>query len=267
MIDAAAAGKLGALYVVSEDPHSSYPDRSRVEAALGKVPFLVVQDLFLSPTAAKAHVVLPATSFAEKDGTFTNAERRIQRVRRGIPSPGEAKTDYAIFELLAARFGQNLSYTGPAAVFAEIVASSPDYAGLDYAAIGAQGLVWGGETLVPRQRKLQGVAGAKAVSGGSFQLVTGSALYHSGTVSTRASGPQAALPAAYVELSREDAKGLGVLDGEVVTVKGSGVELKLKVKVGNRLPRGVVFVPYHFAEAGINKIYKGESAVAVEIAK
>ncbi|HAD04938.1 MAG: NADH dehydrogenase (quinone) subunit G [Desulfuromonadales bacterium GWD2_61_12] len=267
MLDAAAAGKLGALYIVSEDPLSSYPDKARVEAALSKVPFLVVQDLFLSPTAAKAHVVLPAASFAEKDGTFTNAERRIQRVRRGVSSPGEAKTDYAILEQLAARFGQNLTYTGPAAVFAEIGATQPDYAGIDYAAIGAQGVVWGGETLAPRQRKLQSVAGAKAVSGGPFQLLTGSALYHSGTVSTRATGPLAALPAAYVELSRDDAKGLGVLDGEVVTIKGGGVELKLTAKVGNRLPRGVVFVPYHFAAAGINKLYKGESSVAVEIAK
>jgi len=267
MLDAASGGKLGALYIVSEDPLSSYPDKSHVEAALSKVPFLVVQDLFLSPTAAKANVVLPAASFAEKDGTFTNAERRIQKVRRGVSSPGEAKTDYAIFELLAARCGQNLSYTGPAAVFAEIVATVPEYAGLDYAAIGAQGVVWGGETLTPKVRKLQSVDGAKASSGGSYQLVTGSALYHSGTVSTRASGPLAAMGAPYVELSREDAKGLGVLDGEILSVKAGGVELKLKAKVGTRMPRGVVFVPYHFAEAGINKIYKGESSIAVEIAK
>ena len=101
MLEAAAAGKLGALYVVGEDPLSSYPNRAKVEAALAKAPFLVVQDLFLSPTAAKANVVLPAASFAEKDGTFTNAERRIQRVRPGIAKPGEAKTDYEIFALLA----------------------------------------------------------------------------------------------------------------------------------------------------------------------
>ena len=78
---------------------------------------VVVQDLFLSPTAQKADVVLPAASFAEKDGTFTNAERRVQRVRPGIPSPGEAKTDFAILALLTARLGGQVGYTGPAAVF------------------------------------------------------------------------------------------------------------------------------------------------------
>ena len=108
MLQAAASGKLGALYVVGEDPLTAYPDRARVEAAFDKVSFLVVQDIFLSPTAQQADVVLPAASFAEKDGTFTNAERRIQRVRPGIPSPGEAKSDFAIFALLAARLGQQV---------------------------------------------------------------------------------------------------------------------------------------------------------------
>jgi NADH-quinone oxidoreductase subunit G len=105
MLEAAGGGKLNALYVVGEDLLTSYPDRGKVEKALDNVPFLVVQDLFLSPTAAKAHVVLPAASFAEKDGTFTNAERRIQRVRPGIPLPGQAKSDGAIFAGLSEKLG------------------------------------------------------------------------------------------------------------------------------------------------------------------
>jgi len=266
MLAAAADGKLKALYVTGEDLLVSYPDRTKVEKALEKVPFLVVQDIFLSPTAAKAHVVLPAASFAEKDGTYTNAERRIQRVRPGIPLPGQAKTDAAIFAALTEKLGGTLAFTGPAAIFAEIGRSVQTYSGVNFNAIGPQGFVWGGEILAPQSRRLQAVGGAVAVEG-SFQLLTGSALYHSGTVSTRAKGPQAALAEGYVEFSREDAKALDLKDGDLVKISGNGTELQLKAKVGNRLPKGVLFAPYHFAETGINRIYKGDAAVAVTVSK
>jgi len=266
MLAAAGDGKMDALYVVAEDPLSSYPDRDSVAKALEQVPFLVVQDLFLSPTAEQADVVFPAASFAEKDGTFTNAERRIQRVCSGIKSPGEARTDGAILAALAGKLGSSLSFTGPAAIFAEIGKEVPAYAEFNFNEIGPQGVVWGGETLQPVSRKLLAVAGG-AVVDGEFRLVTGSALYHSGTVSTRAKGPMAVLAEAYVELCREDAAQLQVADGDLVKVSGNGAELKLKVKVGNRLPKGVVFAPYHFAEAQVNRLYKGEAAVAVTLTK
>ncbi len=266
MLEAAAAGNLGALYIVGEDPVSSYPDRSKVEKALDKAPFVVVQDIFLSATAQQADVVLPAVSFAEKDGTFTNAERRVQRVRSGIPSPGEAKTDLAILSLLSARLGRQVTYTGPAAIFAKIAAAVPGYAELNFDAIGPQGSVWGGETLTPGFRRLVPVAGAAPVSS-RFQLVTGSALYHSGTISTRASGPLAVVSETYVELGREDAAELKVQTGDQLVLKGNGAELRLPAKVDNRLPKGVVFVPYHFGVAGLNRLYKGEAAVAVELAR
>ncbi|MBE0576649.1 MAG: NADH-quinone oxidoreductase subunit NuoG [Desulfuromonadales bacterium] len=266
MLSAAAEGKLDALYVVAEDPLSSYPDRDKVAKSLEKVPFLVVQDLFLSPTAQQADVVLPAASFAEKDGTFTNAERRIQRVRQGIPTPGKARTDGAIFAAVAGKLGNSLSFTGPAAIFAEIGKEVPAYAEFDFNEIGPQGVVWGGETLQPVSHKVVNAGAGKTVEA-DFKLVTGSALYHSGTVSTRAKGPIAVLPEPYVELSREDAKGLKVVDGDLVKVNGNGVELQLKVKVGNRLPKGVLFVPYHFAEAQVNRLYKGEAVIAVKVSK
>jgi NADH-quinone oxidoreductase subunit G len=266
MLAAASQGTLDALYVVAEDPLSSYPDRDKVAKSLEKVPFLVVQDLFLSPTASQADVVLPAASFAEKEGTFTNAERRIQRVRQGIPSPGEARTDGAIFAALAGKLGNTLSFTGPAAIFTEIGKAVAAYAEFEFSEIGPQGVVWGGDTLQPACRKVV-VAGAGQSVEGEFQLVTGSALYHSGTVSTRAKGPVAVLAEPYAELSREDAKGLKVVEGDLIKVTGNGVELKLKVKVGNRLPKGVIFAPYHFAEAQVNRLYKGEAAVSVKVSK
>lgn len=266
MLAAAAEGKLDALYVVAEDPLSSYPDRDSIAKSLENVPFLVVQDLFLSPTAEQADVVLPAASFAEKDGTFTNAERRIQRVRHGIKSPGEARTDGAILTALAGKLGSSLAFTGSAAIFAEIGKQVPAYAAFNYNEIGPQGVIWGGETLQPASRKLVAVAGGVAADG-DFKLVTGSALYHSGTISTRAKGPTAVLSEAYLELCREDAAELKVADGDLVKVSGNGTELKLKAKVGNRLPKGVVFAPYHFAEAQVNRLYKGEAVIPVKLTK
>ncbi|MGW8311981.1 MAG: NADH-quinone oxidoreductase subunit NuoG [Desulfuromonadales bacterium] len=266
MLSSAAAGKLDALYVVAEDPLSSYPDRDKTARALEQVSFLVVQDLFLSPTAQQADVVLPAASFAEKSGTFTNAERRIQRVRPGIASPGEARADGAIFSALANKLGNTLSFTGPSAIFAEIGKNVPAYADFKFDEIGPQGAVWGGESVQPAKRRLVAVAGGAAASG-DFQLVTGSALYHSGTVSTKAKGPMAVLPEPYLELGREDAKELQVAEGDLVKIAANGIELSLKAKVGNRLPKGVVFAPYHFAEAQINRLYKGEAVISVKLSK
>lgn len=265
MLEAAGQGKLSALYVVGEDPMTSYPDRSKVEKAFATADFVVVHDLFLSPTAELADVVLPAASFAEKNGTFTNAERRIQRVRSGVPSPGEAKTDYDILSLLASRFGETVSYTGPEALFSAL-ADEAGYTGIGYEQIGPQGAVWGGESLSVNKKVLVAVDGAKPVEG-DFVLLTGSALYHSGTMSTRATGPQAVLGEAYVEFNFEDAKALKIEDKALVSIKADGVELKLKAKVGKRLPKGVLFAPYHFAEARINSLYKGEAAISVQVGK
>lgn len=266
MLQAAATGDLSALYIIAEDPLSSYPDRKKIETALDKVPFLVVQDIFLSPTAQQADVVLPAASFAEKDGTFTNAERRIQRVCQGIPLPGEAKTDFAIFELLTGRFGKQVSFTGPQAVFSQIAASVANYAGIDFAAIGPQGVVWGGEILAPNRKKVKAAAGGKPIEA-PYLLITGSSLYHNGTVSTRAKGPTAVMPAPFVELGREDAAALKVKEGDILTLRANGGEVKLAVKIDTRMPKGVLFAPYHFASAGLNRLYSGQAAIPVEIAR
>jgi NADH-quinone oxidoreductase subunit G len=266
MLKAASSGDLSALYVVAEDMLSSYPDFTAVETALKKVPFLVVQDIFLSPTAEQADVVLPAASFAEKDGTFTNAERRIQKVRQGIPLPGEAKTDFAIFELLCSRFGKKVTYTGPRAVFSAITESVAGYGGIDINTIGPQGVVWGGETLPVSRRRVVAVSGAEPLKS-KYQLLTGSALYHSGTVSTHASGPLAVVPSPYVELGREDAAELKVKEGDYLTLAANGAEIKLAAKIDVRLPKGVLFAPYHFPGSGINRLYRGEAAIAVEVRK
>ena len=255
------AGQVDALYVIAEDPLSAYPNRGALEATLKQVPFLVVQDIFLTPTADLAHVVLPATSYAEKDGTFTNAERRIQRVRPGVPAPGEAQADGAIFAQLDAQLGGKGTASDTPAVFAAIA----PYRGIDFAAIGAQGTVWGGETLSLPCRKVLPVQGQAPVDG--LVLVTGSALYHNGTLSTHASGPNAVEHEAYLEFGREDASALQVKEGDLVTLKGNGAEIKIKAKVGARLPKGVLFAPYHFGSAGLNRIWHGAAVTSVQVSK
>ncbi|WP_305041694.1 molybdopterin-dependent oxidoreductase [Geoalkalibacter sp.] len=266
MLQAAAEGNLSALYVIGEDPLLSYPDRAKVAAALDKIPFLVVQDLFMTDTAREADVILPAVSFAEKNGTFTNAERRVQRLRPGVKSPGEARSDLSIFALLAARMKDPLVFTGPEAVFAEIAQTVPEYAGLSFNAIGPEGVVWGGEHLATKTRNLVAVKGGEPLAA-RFQMVTGSALFHSGTLSVRSKGPMSALPEPYAEFCLEDAAELGLAEAQTVCLKGNGEELRLKVKVGKRMPRGVIFVPYHFGSAGVNRVYRGETSVTVEVSK
>jgi len=265
MLAAAAKGELSALYIVGEDLVSSYPDRGQTIKALNGAGFVVVHDLFLTPTAELADVVLPAASFAEKNGTFTNAERRIQKVRAGITSPGEAKSDGDILAQVIALLGGSVSYTGPAALFAA-VADCAGYSGIAYDQIGPQGAVWGGETLAVKQKNLVAVAGAQAIDA-PYVLLTGSALHHSGTVSTRATGPNAVVSEGYVEFGAEDAKALKLSDGDLIALKANGIELKLKAKIGRRLPKGVLFAPYHFSAAQINTLYKGEAAVAVQVVR
>jgi predicted molibdopterin-dependent oxidoreductase YjgC len=264
MLETAASGQLKALYVIGEDPLSSYPDRATLEKALD-APFLVVQDIFLSPTAQLADVVLPAASFAEKNGTFTNAERRLQKVRAGIKSPGEAQSDFAILQQLIQELGGEAPDSSESA-FAALAAETAGYEMIDLEMIGPQGYVWGGEQLALEYKKLVPVAGSSEVSA-AYQLLVGSTLHHSGTISTRAKGPQAVIAEPYIELCREDAAELNLQEGEELKLKAEGGEISAKVKVDYRLPKGVLFTPYHFAELQLNKIYSGQPAIAVEIVK
>ncbi len=225
LLQAAAAGDVRTLYVVGEDMLASYPDKGLVDKAL-TVPFLIVQDMFLNETAKKADVVLPAASFAEKDGTYTNAERRIQRLRAGIKSPGEVKTDFAIFQEILTLLGGKTPAT-PADAFTELTAETPAYSGIKLSEIGPQGYVWGGETLASVTRNLVAVEGGEKIEG-AYQLLVGSALYHSGTVSTHAKGPLAVVSEPYIELGREDASELQLVDGDMLKLKAAGGEIQAK---------------------------------------
>lgn len=264
IIDGCASGAIKTLYVAGENPVVSYPDRKRIEAALDKVEFLIVQDLFLTETAEKADVVLPACSFAEKDGTFTSAGKAVQRVNRAIKPIGLSRSDFEILSHLCASLGGSPSYTDTAAVFAEIAATVPAYQGLTLAGLGDDGIVY----QVSGSPRFVAVGGAMtAAEPGKLALVTGSALNHCGTLSRFGEGPMYVCPEGYVELGREDAQGLGVKEGDLVTVKSAAGEIRLKAKVGVRLPQGVAFAPYHFGDQSVNTLSTGAAVTWVSIGK
>ena len=264
IIEGCASGAIRTLYVAGENPVVSYPDRKRVEAALDKVEFLVVQDLFLTETAAKAHVVLPVCSFAEKDGTFTSAGKAVQRVNRAIKPVGQSRSDFEVLIHLSSVLCGAPAYADAAAAFAEIAATVPGYQGLTPAGLGDNGAVYP----VAGTARFVAVAGAAvAAEPGKLALVTGSALNHCGTLSRYGEGPMYVCPEGYVELGREDAKGLGIKEGEQVTVKSAAGEVRLKAKVGSRMPKGVVFAPYHFGDQSVNNLSTGAAVTWVSIGK
>ena len=263
ILEACATGTIKALYVVGENPVVSYPNRKKVVAALDKLDFLVVQDLFLTETAEKANVVLPACSFAEKNGTFTSVGRIVQRIQKAIKPIGLSRSDFDIINGLRQLFG-GATYQNTVQVFAELSASVPGYKDLSYDKLGEDG------ALIPVSTKARFVAVAAAeisAETGKYALVTGSALYHCGTMSRYGQGPMHVCPEGYAELSREDAAALNVSDHDLLTVTSAGAELRLKAKINMRMPKGVVFAPYHFGEQSINTITDGSSVTWVTISK
>lgn len=264
IINGCASGGIKSLYVVGENPVVSYPNRKKVEAALDKVEFLVVQDLFLTETAEKADVVLPACSFAEKEGTFTSVGRIVQKLNRAVKPVGDSRTDFEIINDLYCALADGKSYRSVGDVFAEITENVPMYQGLTLNALGENGAV------LPTHTIPQFMPVANAVlqpEQGKLALVTGSALNHCGTLSRFGEGPMYVCPSGYVELSSKDAAGLKVEQDQEVTVKSVNGEVKLKAKVSSRLPEGVVFAPYHFGENSINNLTDGAAVTWVTIGK
>jgi NADH-quinone oxidoreductase subunit G len=257
-------GSIKTLYIVGENPVVSYPDRKNVEAELDNAEFIVVQDLFLTDTAAKADVVLPACSFAEKEGTFTSAGGAVQRLNRAIKPVGQSRSDFEIFTALLSKLTGEASTDGIDGIFAKIAATTPGYAGFTHANLGDEGVI----RPVKGTPRLQSVASVPVVSqAGKMTLVTGSALNHCGTLSLYGEGPMFVCPEGYIELSREDAMSGKIVDGDILKVIADAGTITLKAKVGNRLPKGVLFAPYHFADASVNNLTKGASVTWVTISK
>ncbi|MBW4054292.1 MAG: molybdopterin-dependent oxidoreductase [Proteobacteria bacterium] len=264
ILDACVSGAVKTLFIAGEDPLTSYPDRTKVKAALDAVEFLVVSELFLTETAAMADVVLPACSFAEKEGTFTSTDRRVQFIKPAIRKNAQTKTDFEIFSDLITRLGGQ-SVATPAEKFTEIAAHTPGYAGLSHITLRKEGAFATAATkpafVVPNSTP------SPAIENGKLALVTGSVLYHNGTLSQYGEGPMHVCPEGYLELSRMDASVYKIADNDLLTVSSAAGSMQLKAKVSSRMPAGVVFAPYHFSSAPINSIWTGSPVTMVTVAK
>jgi formate dehydrogenase alpha subunit len=271
MIEGCLDGRVRAMYVVGENPLLSEPDLHHAEKAIEQLDFLVVQDLFMHETAERAHVFLPAAAFAEKDGTFTNSERRVQRVRQAIDPPGQARPDWWIACELARRTARRLGtsvsgfdYHHPSEIFDELARLWPSLAGMSYARLESGGLQWPCPTpdhpgtrylyadSFPRGKGrfvpvTQGVEAAELPDPDyPFLLNTGRLLYHwhGGTLTRRVEGLLELAPRLEVAVHPADARQLGVDDGAALRVVSRRGELTAYARVTEAVRRGAVFVPF-----------------------
>ena len=271
MTKAAFEGSLNAMYIMGENPALSEPDINHTIKTLKKLDFLVVQDIFMTETAELADVVLPAACFAEKDGTFTNTDRSVQRIRKAVEPPGEAKEDAYIIIELAKRLGCEMRYDSIEDIFQETGKLWPALAGITYKRIAKTGLQWPCPTLdhpgtpylfkggFPRGRAAFTVVRYRASeelpdNEYPFLLSTGRQLfqYHTGSMTRRVDAINMVSPGAYIEIHPDDADKLKVRDGDIVKVTSRRGSLDVKVMVSGRPLKGLVFIPFHYSEAAAN---------------
>ncbi len=273
IMNAAHEGTVKALYIMGENPLLSDPDLSHVEEALKRIDFLVVQDIFPTETTKFADVVLPSASFAEKDGTFTNTERRVQRVRKAVEPPGTARPDWEILSDLLTRMGVPARYGSAGDIMEEIRRVTPSYRGITYGRLERGSLQWPcpneehpGTAYLHRDRFTRGRGLFHAVEytppaelpDREYPLIlsTGRVLYHyhTGTMTRLSSGSMERVPESLVEIHPADAERLKVEDGQPVTVTSRRGSVTAKARVTEKSPRGTVFMNFHFAEAAVNRL-------------
>ncbi len=278
MLDGALDGRVKAMWICGYDIAQSDPDIARVAEALDQLEFLVVSELFENETTKFADVVLPAASFLEKTGTFTNAERRIQLVEAAVEPPGDAKNDLDIFKLVSARLGHELPWAGSEDVMAEVARLTPQFAGVTYERLGRRGLQWpvsadGADTPIcftERFERLNGLAHLAALPyqppGNEVSdefpliLITGRRLehYNVGTM-TRRTDNLVLVRHETVELNPGDADRLGIADGELVDVRSLNGSTQIRAALSDRIEPGQAFTSFHFPEVRTNLLL-GESA-------
>jgi len=251
----------------------SDPDLTHVEEALRELDLLIVQDIFLTETAQLADVVLPAAGFAEKDGTFTNTERRVQRVRQALEPPGAARVDWQITCDLARRLGYDMSYPGVAAIQDEIAALVPQFGGITYDRLEEGGLQWPcpnrdhpGTPILHTVRFPRGLGKFHPVEFISprelpdeeypFVLSTGRILqhFHTGTMTRRSQVLDLLVPVGVIEIHPEDAERLGLGEGQLVRVSSRRGQIEIGARLTERVMPGSVFLAFHYREAPVNAL-------------
>ncbi len=273
-MDAAAAGSLRGMFIMGENPMLSDPDQAHARRALESLELLVVQDIFLSETAAMADVVLPAACYAEKEGTFTNTERRIQRIRKALNPPGEALADWEIICALAERAGYSgMRYSGPSQVMDEIASLTPIYGGIAYERLDRHGLQWpcpdashSGTPILHVESFTRGrgrfspaayrPSAEVADDNYPFVLTTGRTYFHwhTGTMTRRTHLLDREERTAFVEIHPEDAGRLGIRERDTVLVASRRGEIRAAARVTSVVVPGVLFIPFHFAEGAANAL-------------
>ncbi|OGG45235.1 MAG: formate dehydrogenase subunit alpha [Candidatus Handelsmanbacteria bacterium RIFCSPLOWO2_12_FULL_64_10] len=279
MYEATVAGKLKGLWIVGYDVLHTDPNTHFVRRALQQLDFLVVQDLFLNETAKLAHVVLPGASFLEKDGTFTNGERRIQRIRKAIPPVGQARADWEVICAISEAMGYPMQYSHPSEVMDEIARLTPSLAGVSYDRLEGDGIQWPaphaghpGTRVMHQEQFPRGKGkfspadylppGEEPDEDYPFCLVTGRILHHynSGTM-TRRTRLTAWVDEDVVELHPDDAAELRIEDGEKVRLLSRRGEVTLTARHSDRVAPGQVFATFHFPELRLNELLSSSADV------
>lgn len=272
IMDEAGNGIKG-LYIMGENPVLSDPDANHVIHALKKLDFLVVQDIFLTETAELADVVLPASSFAEKDGTFSNTERRVQRVRKAIEPVGDAKADWEIICLVASAMGYPMRYGSAAEIMCEIAGLTPSYCGISFDRLDTGSLQWPcpsadhpGTKFLHSGKFSRGLGKFHPVEhippdempDKEYPLIlsTGRRLYHyhTGTMTQRTGALEVAYAEEYLEVNCVDAEKLGLCDGDKVKVTSRRGQVEVKVRVSDKVTPGLVFTSFHYPAVAINQL-------------
>ena len=270
-----AGKKIKTMYIIGENPMVSDPDIAHVERALDSLDFLVVQDLFLTETAQRADLVLPASCFAEKEGTFTNTERKIQRVRQAVVPPGLAQGDWQIICALAQKMNakDGFRFTTSREIMEEIARVTPSYAGISYDRLEKEDLRWPcpgkNHPGTPMLHKTTFSRGKGAFYPVEFRppaeitdkaypliLTTGRLLYHyhTGTMTMKTHDLNVQAPENFIEICRQDAAAFNVENGSMASISSRRGTITARVKISSKAVKGTVFVPFHFAKSAANRL-------------
>lgn len=265
--------RIKTIFVMGENPLLSDPDLNHAEEQLRSLDFLSVSDIFMSETAELADVVLPACSFAEKDGTYTATDRRVQRVRKAVEPIGDSKPDWWIIQELSRRMGYDMSYGSPSEIMDEVALVAPIYGGVSFSRLESEDLRWPcrdaghpGTRILHQGRFSRGRGVFHAVEyrppaeepddDYPYTLTTGRLLFHwhTGTMTRRSETLTDQVNEAYMEINPVDAEALGIEEEDTVRVSSRRGSIELKADVTPRIRPGTVFIPFHYAEAAANRL-------------
>jgi formate dehydrogenase major subunit len=273
MMNGAANGNVKSLFIVAENPMLSDPNLHHVKESLENLELLIVQDIFMTETAKLAHVILPGASFIEKDGTFTNTERRVQRVRQAIEPVGDSKADWQILCGLINALGSTATYSSPLEIMEEIRTLVPSYGGITYERLDNEGLQWpctdishAGTKFLHKGKFVRGLGkfsvneyvATNEISTEEypFILTTGRIQhhYHTGTMTRRSWALDREFPHGFMEINPQDAQKLGLKERGKVKVTSKTGEVITEVHITDKISVGIVFMTFHFSEVAVNNL-------------